>query len=813
MYRAAAALERLSGPDHAGSREHAMAEKRIGGKRRGFSPPPWRPPFAVDWKAFGVDLRKLAIGELAQLLNSTPAGPVTTEPALRRHRTLAGFKIGDGKRFDLVRYLAWLFWEVHRPASGAGYEAIKERARARAAKISVSGREIGELPKVKNSRRRFACRRNFRLYCESYFPETFYLPWSADHLRAIAKIERSVLEGGLFAWAMPRGGGKTSLCERAALWAESYGWRHFVVIVGSEATAALEMLQTIKREIETNPRLAEDFPEICYPIARLGGIAQRAAGQLYQGKPTYPCWESDMIVLPSIPGKASSGAIVKTTGITGRILGMKHQRADGRSDRPDLIIPDDPQTPESAHSRTQTADRLRIINRAVLGLAGPGKRIAGFLPCTVIERDDLSDQVLDRDRYPEWQGERMKLAYALPTNGKLWAEYEKILVEDVREERGMARATAFYRDRQAAMDEGARVPWTARFDKGEISAVQNAMNLKILRPAFFAAEMQGEPLAPQGGGVRVSAEEVCQRVSGLPAGRVPPEATVITAGADVHDEILYWVVCAWEPDFTGQVMQYGTFPEQPERWFSQASPPRPLSALFPGQDKDGVIQSGLEQLCGVLLKHEFEKHAGGAVTAMSVEQLLVDSGYKPTLVYNVRRKLASPVMQASKGMALRATNKPIAAYQRKPGWKMGDDWYVPSVRGTREYPHVCIDTNAWKSRVHRALSAAPGTRGALTLFGALKTAAEHEAFAEQVANSEYFVEVFARGRVVNEYKIMPHRPDNHWWDCLVLCAVGASMRGCRPPAEAQGAAKPSGGPGGGYGKRLRKSLAEMAKAS
>jgi hypothetical protein len=236
-----------------------------------------------------------------------------------------------------------------------------------------------------------------------------------------------------------------------------------------------------------------------------------------------------------------------------------------------------------------------------------------------------------------------------------------------------------------------------------------------------------------------------------------------------------------------------------------------MAAEFPGEDKDGVIQSGLERLCGVMLKHEFEKHVEGAVTAMSINNLLVDSGYKPTLVYNVRRKLASPIVQASKGMALRATNKPVAAYQRKPGWRFGDDWYVPSVRGTREYPHVCVDTNAWKSRVHRALSVAPGTRGALTLYGTPATAAEHESFAEQVAASEYFTEVFAHGRVVNEYKIMPDRPDNHWWDCLVLCAVGASMPAggsCKPPTEP----RPSAGTAGGLARRRMQAISKMAGA-
>mgnify|MGYP000922394388 CR=1 FL=1 len=57
-----------------------------------------------------------------------------------------------------------------------------------------------------NPERKARATGNFRFFCETYFPEIFYLPWSRDHHRVIDKIERAVLNGGLFAMAMPRGG-------------------------------------------------------------------------------------------------------------------------------------------------------------------------------------------------------------------------------------------------------------------------------------------------------------------------------------------------------------------------------------------------------------------------------------------------------------------------------------------------------------------------------------------------------------------------------------------------------------------------------
>jgi hypothetical protein len=43
--------------------------------------------------------------------------------------------------------------------------------------------------------------------------------------------------------------------------------------------------------------------------------------------------------------------------------------------------------------------------------------------------------------------------------------------------------------------------------------------------------------------------------------------------------------------------------------------------------------------------------------------------------------------------------------------------------------------------------------------------------------AEYFIKTEGRSRTVDEWKARPQQPDNHWLDCLVGCAVGASMQG------------------------------------
>ena len=61
------------------------------------------------------DPRKLKPSQLCRLLNSTALGEVIGERQLYRHRTRAGLRIGDGQTVDLLRYVAWLVQERHKP--------------------------------------------------------------------------------------------------------------------------------------------------------------------------------------------------------------------------------------------------------------------------------------------------------------------------------------------------------------------------------------------------------------------------------------------------------------------------------------------------------------------------------------------------------------------------------------------------------------------------------------------------------------------------------------------------------------------------
>jgi hypothetical protein len=561
----------------------------------------------------------------------------------------------------------------------------------------------------------------------------------------------------------------------ACIWAVLFGHRDFVCLIGSDEGHAMDMLESIKTELDGNDLLVEDFPEVVYPIQCLDGIANRCSGQLYQGERTHIGWTAKEIVLPTMPDSPASGAIIKVAGITGRIRGMKYKRADGKTVRPSLVVLDDPQTDESARSLSQCATRESILAGAVLGLAGPGRKIAGVMPCTVIRPGDMADNILNRDEHPEWNGERTKMLYAFPTNEKLWARYAEIRADGLRRGVGIAEATEFYRRHQADMDDGAVVAWAQRYNHDEASAVQHAMNLKLQDEAAFFAEYQNEPL-PQDTAEddEFTADEVASKINRMQRAVVAIGCNHLTMFVDVQASLLFFLVAAWEDDFTGYVLDYGTFPDQKRPYFTLRDARHTLAAATKAGGLEGAIYAGLETLTADYLVREWPRDDGAM---LRVERCLIDAnwGSSTDVVYQFCRQSAhAGVVMPSHGRFVGASSQPFSEYKRKPGDRIGHNWRIPNVHGKRAVRHVVYDTNFWKSFVHARLAVPMGDRGCLSLFG--DSPAQHRLLAEHLT-SEFRVKTEGRGRTVDEWKMRPERGDNHWFDCLVGCAVAASMQG------------------------------------
>ena len=732
-----------------------------------------------------INPSNMRVVDVARLLNSTSFGFVLAQARLYREFNRVGFRIGSSenpRNINLLKYIAWMFDRKHTPEETSGarsYEDRRNAERDRQAEQSLAGRDIGPLPEVVNPDRKAACERNFQLFCESYFPETYALAWSPDHLKVIEKIETAVLRGGLFALALPRGSGKTTITESAALWSMLYGHREFVVLIGATESAALELLDSLKTELEVNERLAEDFPEVCYPVAQLEGIANRCAGQLYKGERTRITWTSNEIVLPTVEGSKASGIIVRVAGITGRIRGMKFKRSDGRNVRPSLVVIDDPQTSESAGSLEQTRKRVRVLAGDILGLAGPGQKISGIMPCTIIRPGDMADIILNRNTHPDWNGEKTRMVYRFPSNMKLWEEYAEIRAEALRTEGNFQKATEFYLANREAMDAGAEVSWEARFNHDEVSALQHAMNLKFQDEAAFQSEYQNDPLPDDtADDSLLSVDEICAKINGLARRRVPLKCDRLTMFVDVQKALLFYVVIAWAEDFTGAVIDYGSWPDQHRHEYSLADANPSIQTLFPKAGFEGALYAALSALTDECLGREWEREDGAV---LKIERALVDAnwGQSTDVVYQFCRQSShAGVILPSHGRYVGASSKPMTEYRKQQGDRLGLNWMIPNVAGKRAIRHVIYDTNYWKSFIHARLAVPVGDKGSLTLYGRIPGA--HQLFAEHLT-AEYRVKTQGRGRTVDEWKLKPQSHDNHFLDCVAGCAVCGSMLGASLP--------------------------------
>lgn len=660
----------------------------------------------------------------------------------------------------------------------ADYSKIKAEAAKRRRKISRDGRDIGSIPPILSAKIRRECDRHLQAFCENLFPHRFTKPWSADHIRLINLLDRTMKEGGRAAFAFTRGRGKTTLAECAGMWANMAGYHKYGILIAATGTDSDDILEHIKAELSYNEELGKIYPGICYPFQALEGEARRAGGQLHHGRKTHIKLAQDEVRFPLIPGEPGGGAVIQTAGIEGRIRGRRVVLPDGRTLRPTWAVLDDLQTDESARSETQCETRRRTVEQAVGGLAESGKSIAMMLPCTVIQPGDLADQLLDRQQNPKWRGIRTRMMDAMPENDELWERYRELRDESLRTREDISLATEFYRDNRAAMDKGAKPTWIHDFDptEGEISAIQHAMNKKLDDEHAFWAECQNEPLNDQGDDeLEITKEQIMQRVNGLGRREIPDEAEYITAFIDVQGKLLYHLVTAWSSSFDGWLIDYGTFPDQRRKYFTLRDAKRTLGRWKPGAGQEAQLYAGLRELTDEICGREFTRSDG---SPMRVNLCMIDANWKPSnpIIHKVIRSSSfAQQLMPSRGRFYGASAQSIAEREKKRGERKGLNWFMgPAKAGqVRE----CVwDTNFWKSFFRARIAAPLGKPGALTVFGKPGTGGDHRMLAEQLT-SEKRIETEGRGRRVDEWKLKKPGLDNHLLDCAVGCAVAASISG------------------------------------
>lgn len=650
-----------------------------------------------------------------------------------------------------------------------------ERSRERTA----SGSEIGDIPKCVNPERRAACAADPVLFATTYFPNsTGKYPMSNDHLDMYKILHAATIEGGQFANAFPRGFGKSTSVENFCLWAILNSVARYIALIAAEAGLSTDSLDSIKRELVENDLLAEDYPEVVFPLQALEGKPQRCKSQTQGGKLTHVQWKRDTIVIPSIEGSAASGAIIKTKGITGSILGLRHKSSDGTQVRPDLVVCDDIETRESAAQPAQVKKRLNILTKSILGLGGHDKTLACVVNGTILADGCAIHQLLDPKLYPAWQGKRVKmLLRPSDAQDQMWLgryrELRHTFIPDNAEDRkrSLREADEYYLANRAAMDAGAVVAWDSCYSREtEHSAIQHAYNLLIDRGAdYFATECQNEPLQDDSKTAAVTVADVRAHVIPALAWVMPTGTNTLTGFIDVQKDLLYWLVAAWGPGLRGHVVGYGAYPDQGRPYFTLREAGRTLVDAAGGASLETAISQGLDVVCKQLMDREVGHEWDDATSKLSL--MLVDANWQQSsnvVREFVRRSPWGTRVLPSQGRYVGVAGRTLTDKAPPPGERQGANWRTSTTEKVR---HLQWDTNVWKSMVAGRLKLGDGDTTRITIH----SGKPHDLLADHLA-SEYPTRAISRERACDLWSLTPGQ-DNHWWDCLVGAAVAASYSG------------------------------------
>ncbi len=282
-------------------------------------------------------------------------------------------------------------------------------------------------PQATQARRAAVCDpvTGYDYFVENYFPHYVRNPAKSElHKYLFSRLPQVVAspDPENDAIAAPRGEAKSTLVTQLfTLWTIIRGIKHYPVIIMDSIDQAYPMLEAIKAELEFNPRLKNDFPEVCG-----------------QGR----VWRMGTIV-------TANNIKVTVAGSGKKLRGLRHGPY-----RPDLVILDDIENDEMVRNPEQRDKLHDWLTKTVMPLGEAGGKTDIIYIGTILHYDSVLSRTLNN---PMWKTARFKAVIQWPANMKLWDEWEELIRNKQPE-----AAEALYRQNEADMLAGSVVSWAAR---------------------------------------------------------------------------------------------------------------------------------------------------------------------------------------------------------------------------------------------------------------------------------------------------------------------------------------------------------------
>ena len=664
-----------------------------------------------------------------------------------------------------VEQLAGGDWQPEQQVvTGGNYaDARSQKAAAVINAKTASAQEIGPLPAVVDPQRRERCSADLELYAMTYFAPTFYLPFAPYQISMLDAFQNVIESGGRECHAVRRGGLKSTIARVATQWAVTNGHRRFPVLVGATDDKGNEHRENFFSLLAASPILLDDYPELVPLMLKWRQPKRqfRLNGRLLA---VHPKDARGRIVFADIHEAASCEAHIAPYSVNATdVSGLSYVDRFGVTVRPDLLVFDDVQTPQSAKSPLMTEEREEAITKTFCGLAGLGEKLAAIMVCTVREHGDLTEQFLSRERHPDWSGSKYPSVLRLPDRMDLWDAYAVKLGQGDDPTEGKRLATEFYRSNRTDMDAGGQVAW--EYDKlpEEDTSLQSLMTVRALDPSFFRCEIQQEGLVPVNtSGLRLDAQTLLKRLSGVPRTIVPEQASYVTAFIDSSDQVLWAVVVAWQKDMSGWIVDARTWPDQGRPVFYKGDLAATISQQMPGASWEEAFVHAHNEL-------ERELFADYPELDLMLKDWS-DGGQKPRIESQIAASANKTRIRPTKGFAPKAGRKPVHLWgDGVRDRHNGQNW----VERRSESPvHVQYDVTLWKSHAARRLLTTPGAPSAVLLPGSDERA--NRLLVEHLTSEKDYIDKNTDAVV---WKQTPGR-DNDWFDCFVGNCMAASMLGC-----------------------------------
>lgn len=358
-----------------------------------------------------------------------------------------------------------------RPAGYNGADLAKEMAALAAQYRKRIEAEVTGLDEDKDAvsarRKRALAPDGYEYFCRTYFPHYVKSPTASQLHRHLFKRLPEIIanpKGGAREGVIaPRGEAKSTFCSQLfPLWCIARKAKHYVIVAMDVFGQACGMVEAIKAELESNPRLKLDFPEIC------------GAGAIWR--------EGEAVTV--------NGIKVEGVGAGMKLRGRRHG-----PHRPDLVILDDIENDDAVRSPDQRDKLDKWVDKAVLNLGAADGSMDVVYVGTVLHYDSV---LIRKSRNVLWRFVRLKSVLTWPDRMDLWQTWEEIIrsadgTDEEDKARALEEAEEFYQLHQEEMEAGAKVSWP------EVRPFKMLMHLRIqIGEAAFNSEQQNDPMDEDG---------------------------------------------------------------------------------------------------------------------------------------------------------------------------------------------------------------------------------------------------------------------------------------------------------------------------